>query len=119
MQFRESNPEHPHINYRHMPIRALYELGRLVEDTCKRLQHVDCPVLIAQATEDPIVDPESANMLHECLGSIRKTLVAIPSKRHGILYQDIGETQAKVLSFLDALAGSDEENVAVVAENTK
>ena len=37
MPFRPNDSENPHINYLHMPIRALYELGRLVDEVKKCL----------------------------------------------------------------------------------
>ncbi|MBE0617445.1 MAG: alpha/beta fold hydrolase, partial [Proteobacteria bacterium] len=100
MLFHRSHPEHPEINYVHMPIRALYELGRLIDDLEGHLGDVRCPVLLLQGTEDPTVDPRSAELIRDALGSERKELVEIASDRHGILYEDVGETRERVLAFV-------------------
>ncbi len=107
MLFHRSHPEHPEINYVHMPIRALYELGLLIGDLEDHLGRVVCPVLLVQSTEDPTVDPKSAELIRDGLGSLRKELVVIPSDRHGILFEDVGGTQARVLEFV---AGLDEDS---------
>ncbi|MCC7412513.1 MAG: alpha/beta fold hydrolase [Gammaproteobacteria bacterium] len=107
MPFRLNESEHPHINYRHVPIRALYELRRLVEalerDT---LRDVRCPVKILQGTDDIVVDPRSADILYDRLGSTDKSVVLIPSKRHGILTEEIGDTHRVIEQFLHELAAA-------------
>jgi len=103
MLFHHSEPEHPRINYRHMPIRSLYELGQLVSEMVKRLGEVRCPVLVLQGSEDPTVDPRSAETIYERLGTTEKDLALIPSERHGILYEDIGGTHARVIDFVSKL----------------
>jgi esterase/lipase len=100
MLFHHSHPEHPDINYRHMPIRALYELALLIDDFEARLEQVRCPVLLLQSTRDPTVDPRSAVIVEEKLGSARKVLVEVPSDRHGIVYENVGETHERILSFV-------------------
>jgi esterase/lipase len=100
MLFHRSHPEHPDINYVHMPIRALYELGRLTGDLEEHLARVRCPVLLVQSTDDPTVDPHSAELIRDGLGSARRELVMIPSDRHGILYEDVGITWPRVLAFV-------------------
>ena len=105
MPFRASeNTEHPHINYRHMPIRGLYELRRIVEALKDKLPEVSCPVRLLQGDEDPVVVPGSAEIIHDRLGTEDKDLEIIPSKHHGILYQDVGVTQQRIVEFLGGLA---------------
>ncbi|MHB8764389.1 MAG: alpha/beta fold hydrolase, partial [Deferrisomatales bacterium] len=105
MLFHHSEPEHPQINYRHLPIRALYELGQLIEAMEKTLPRVRCPVLLVQGSEDPTVDPKSGEIIYRKLAVAEKALVAIPSSRHGILYENVGGTQERILDFLDDLPG--------------
>ena len=100
MPFRQTEPEHPHINYRHMPIRGLYELTRLVSHARSKLSEIDCPVSIIQAENDPVVDPSSATIIYESLNTERKHLHWVPSNRHGILYQNIGDTHRLVHEFI-------------------
>jgi len=101
--FRPNPSEHPHINYVHMPIRGLFELGRLVEGLGKRLAHVRCPVLVLQGDRDPVVDSGSAALLFRALGSRDKVLRLVPSDRHGILYEVIVGTWHDVLAFAERL----------------
>ena len=106
MPFRLHESEHPHINYRHIPIRGLFELRRATEEMERRLPQVTCPVEILHGTEDPVVDPESARLIHDKIGSEKKSLHMIPSWRHGILNENVGNTQPLIISFLDTLASS-------------
>ena len=101
MPFRVNPSEHPHINYRHVPIRGLFELRRAADELYRRLPAVRCPARILYATEDPIVDPSSAKRIHDLLGSADKALEPIPSARHGILHEDIGGIQTRIQSYLD------------------
>ena len=104
MPFRRNEPEHPEIDYRHIPVRGLFELSRLVDDMKRRLADIACPVAVIQATDDPIIDPASAEAILDKIASRETALHMIPSARHGILRDDIGGTQDLVITFLDALA---------------
>jgi len=103
MPFRPNESEHPHINYRNMPLRGLYELTRVVNQLEDALPALRCPVCIVQATADRVVDPESANLIHAELGSARKELYWVEANRHGILNEDIGATHGHILDFLASL----------------
>lgn len=103
MPFRPNKSEHPHINYHNTPIRGLYELTRLKDHLQKVSKDVCCPVTLIQATEDPVVDPNSENLLYDMLGTEDKQQYWIESKRHGILNEDIGDTRQHVLDFLARL----------------
>jgi esterase/lipase len=104
MPFHPNDSENPHINYRSIPIRGLYELRHLVEELQVSLPNIRCPVALLQGTEDPLIDPASAELIYDKLGSKEKTLTMIPSGRHAILYDDIGGTQEAIEAFLKALA---------------
>lgn len=100
MPFRPTQTEHPHINYRHMPIRGLYELRRMVDALQGSLAKVDVSVLLLQGDEDPVVVPRSARLIHDRLTCEDKALEFIASKRHGILHDDIGETRQRIVDFI-------------------
>ncbi len=104
MLFRLNDSEHPHINYRNIPIRGAFELRRLVQDMKRRLGAVTCPVAVIQGTDDPIIDPRSAELVLDKIASKETSLHMIPCARHGILNEDIGGTQELVISFLMSLA---------------
>ena len=100
MPFRPNESEHPHINYRNIPLRGLYELTRVANHLGDALDRVHCPVSIIQADADQVVDPESARIAYRKLASRDKELHWVTSARHGILNEDIGATHALVLDFL-------------------
>ena len=108
MPFRATQPEHPHINYRHKSVRGLYELRCMLEELDERLPDVQCPVILIQGTDDPTVDPESAELIYKKLGTRQKEVVRVPATRHGILYEDTGDTQERILSFLAALSSKED-----------
>ena len=103
MPFRPNQSEHPHINYNHMPIRGLNELRLLRDELRNRSKEVRCPVLLLQGDKDPVVDPRSMGKLRGLLSEARVEAKMIPSKRHGILYEDIGETVDVVLDYVSRL----------------
>ncbi len=101
--FRPNESEHPNINYRHVPIRGLFELRRLIDDMTHSLADVTCPVMVVQGTEDKVVDAKSAHIILEKIASTDTSLHLIPSARHGILNEDTGGTQELTTSFLKSL----------------
>lgn len=103
LPFRRNESEHPHINYRNVPIRGLHEFRRVTERLKDCLPDVKCPVLIVQSTHDHIVNPDSAKQIQTTLGSETKRVAMIPSERHGILNEDLGNTHAEILNFLGEL----------------
>ncbi len=106
MPFRPNDTtEHPHINYRSMPVHALFELRLMVSELEDRLKHVHCSALVLQADRDPVVEPESANIILEKLGCDDKRLEIIQSTRHDTLYGDIGDTRKLVIDYLANLSG--------------
>ncbi len=108
--FRENDSEHPEINYRHMPIRSLYELRQLVADLEKHLPRVQCPILLIQGDNDPVVVPVSAQIVYDAVASLDKSLVTVTSSRHGILYEDIDSTQQRVADFVHRLERAETED---------
>ncbi len=106
MPFRSMSSEHPDINYRYVPIRCLYELRRLIDNMEEGLADVKCPVTLIQGTEDSLVEPISAEMIHKKLGTDNKNVVMVSTTRHGILYEDIGGIQHKIIPIIEALASA-------------
>jgi pimeloyl-ACP methyl ester carboxylesterase len=87
-----------------MPIRGLNELRRMVDVLETRLERIDCPVLLLQGSDDPVVVPRSAAIIYERLRTTDKRLETIPADRHGILCDDIGNTRALIDAFFGRLA---------------
>jgi esterase/lipase len=100
--------EQPDINYRHMPIRGLYELRQMVNDLEGHLADVQCSVLLLQGSSDPIVAPESAERIYDRLPHADKILEIVNSARHGILKEDIGDTQRLICNFINNVSQLEE-----------
>ena len=103
MPFRPNESEHPHINYRNMPLRGLYELTRVTAQLKNSLANVAVPTCLIQADADRVVDPISAEIAYKSISGNDKRLHWVESERHGILNENIGDTHAHVLGFLDYL----------------
>lgn len=102
--FQVRQPEHPKIDYVHMPVRGLVELRKVADELERRLPDIACPAAIIHGADDPIADPQSARIVHGRIGSAEKSLHMIASQRHGILHEDIGDTMSLVMSLLDGWA---------------
>lgn len=98
--FRPNQTEHPDINYAHIPIRALYQLQKLIQNFFDHPAHIECPVFLLQSDHDPVVVPKSVEHLYEHIDSPMKQIEMIHSERHGIVYEDIGNTQQKIIELL-------------------
>ncbi len=98
--FMENDQEHKTINYRNVPVKSLYELGRLTDDVEEHLSKIKIPTLLVYADEDPVVHIESAEIILEKLGAKKKTLITVHSNRHGFLMENIENTWDSINSFL-------------------
>ncbi len=101
--FIDNEPEHPHVNYRNTPVRALYELRLLIAQLNALLPKIDMPTLIMYGDEDPIVSAKGATIIMTKLGSEHKQIHAVKSRRHGILMENIGGAWAAIDGFLNEL----------------
>jgi esterase/lipase len=78
-------------------------LRHLADEVRVTLAKVHCTALVIQGTEDPIVDPGSAEIILDGLGSKNKTLKMVDSTQHAVLFNDTGGTQEMIQSFLHQL----------------
>lgn len=104
--FLAHEPANPNLSYSHIPLRSLQQLQRLRSALLAALVDVQRPVLLLQGDRDPLVDPASASQLLEKLGTERKRLISIPSHRHGIIHEAVGETRPVLSRYLSALAST-------------
>ena len=100
MPFRENVSEHPDINYYNIPIHGLYQLRAMTGELPDHLPQIDVPTLIVQGDDDPVVDPDSARQIFDKLVTTDKALHWVPSKRHGILNEDTGDTCGLLSGFI-------------------
>jgi len=114
--FLENGTEHPLINYRHVPVKALYELRRLIHDMDDFLPNCKIPVLIMHGDHDPIVSVNSAQDIMDKLETKNRQLKIINSNRHGILMENIGGTWNVINDFM-ITCNAETKNVNVVLKN--
>jgi len=100
--FVENETEHPDVNYRHVPVKSLYELSLLIDEMEKAAPHCQAPVLIVQGDNDPVVSYKSAEEFMHKLSSKNKRLQNIHSNRHGILMENIGGTWEAINQFINS-----------------
>ncbi|NOQ15202.1 MAG: alpha/beta fold hydrolase, partial [Methyloprofundus sp.] len=98
--FIENIPEHPDINYRNTPVRALYELRLLVQEIEAVLPEIKTPSLLLYADQDPVVAIQSAEIVFDKLGAAQKKLHIINAKQHGILMENIDNIWGVIDAFL-------------------
>ncbi|NOR79877.1 MAG: alpha/beta fold hydrolase [Methyloprofundus sp.] len=99
--FVENIPEHPDINYRNTPVRALYELRLLVQEIEAVLPDIKTPTLLLYADQDPVVSIQSAEIVLEKLGAEQKKLQIIHADRHGILMENCDNIWTDIDEFLN------------------
>jgi esterase/lipase len=102
--FQIGQPEHPEFEHEKMPVRALAELHEVAETLLQRLPLVSSPVMIIQASDDPVADPTSAAKIYELVGSPDKRIHIVTSDRHAILHENIGNTQGIIIARLAEVA---------------
>jgi esterase/lipase len=98
--FKENTPEHPDINYCHIPIRALHQLKKLMSK-CEVNFNINCPIHFLHADEDPLIKTSSIDVLMRRFGN-NNTKTLIQSKRHGIVFDDIDNTQQKIIDWVSS-----------------
>ena len=97
--------EHPDINYKHIPIRALHELRLLVDDMEQNLHRISCPTRLIQGDAEKVVNPESAELISNQMVGAKPEIFMIPSTRHGIVTENIGKTRQHIIDFIDKIEG--------------
>jgi len=101
--FIDNIPEHPDINYRNTPVRALYELRLLVAHLEQSLPRIKRPTLAIYADHDPVVAIESAQLLFKKLGAKHRRLEIVRADRHGILMENLSNTWEIIDAFISEL----------------
>jgi len=104
VHYRNNNPEHVRINYRNIPVRGLYELVRMNHVLNHQLDSVRCSCLLMQSTNDPVVVPDSSKILKDGLVNADVSYIDIESDRHGIVYEDKGDTHKVIMEYIQQLS---------------
>ena len=95
-----------------MPVHALNELRYLVQNLKKNLQFVTAKALILQGTNDPVVNPKAADKILNGLSSEDKKVHMIETDRHGIIYDNVGETHQLLIDFVNDAKKNNEKDAS-------
>ncbi len=98
--FTPNEPEHPEVNYQHIPVRALYQLQQLIDNLTTNSLTIAADVYLYQGDKDPVVAPASVKTLDKLIISENKTLISLESDVHGVIYRDIDQVQQKICSTI-------------------
>lgn len=92
--------------YDDTPLASVRDLHQLMRAGRQALPRVHEPCLILQSHRDPVVDPESATLVYEEIGSLRKRLVWLDGDRHVATLDVIRhEIEAALLAHIRSATG--------------
>ena len=100
LPFRPNEPENPHVNYQHIPIRALYQLQRFIDHLTGNNLTINADVHLFQGDKDPVVNPESVKTLQKLVTAKNKTVTLLDSDVHGVVYRNIDDVQQKICASI-------------------
>jgi len=104
IQYVDDHPENPNINYSRNYISAVVQLEKLMNECKKSLELVNAPTLVIQGKNDPVVNPKSAESIHNKINSNIKQLSMLDFNNHVIIYSDKRELVFKeIKEFLSKL----------------
>lgn len=81
----ECEPEHPEISYKMHYTVSVLEWKKLFDIVEERLKYISAPTLIIQGDKDPVVDPQSADVIYDTIKSNNKEKYMVSSCHHVIL----------------------------------
>lgn len=70
------------ISYDKSPVKSIYELFRLIRYVKGNLRRINKPILIMQSYKDKTVEPVSANIIYNRIGSLDKSIVYLHESGH-------------------------------------
>lgn len=106
MEFVESSPENPEINYNRIYLKSLKELNTLIEHTKDSLKGVSSPLLVIQSDKDPIVEPRSGQYIFDHVASASKEIELMSFDRHVIVRKSGRERVfERILRFITQTIG--------------
>jgi len=104
VEFIDDQPENPQINYSRNYLKAVEQLGRLMEECNANLKKISTPALVIQAKYDPVVNPESGKIIFGKIKSENKSLFEPNLSNHCIVSGNHKEDVFEVIkSFLAKL----------------
>jgi len=85
MEHVENHPEFPELNYDRYYLESIKNLSELMDVTKEQLPKVTAPILVIQATKDPVVNPSVAQTIISEISSSYKSLIYLNLDRHVII----------------------------------
>ena len=97
----DNDPENKHINYTKNPMTGVKQLVEIMGVMDDSLPGVKVPALVVQASKDVTVNPVSAQLIFDKLGTPHKELTILERDRHGIINgEGCEDVFARVGAFL-------------------
>lgn len=85
IEYYHDTPENPDINYHEHHIRSIMELKKLVDHAQPLLKRITAKTLIIQGSNDPVINPEGADLIYDSIKSIQKEKIMIEADEHVIV----------------------------------
>ncbi|MFA6789000.1 MAG: alpha/beta fold hydrolase [Arcobacteraceae bacterium] len=84
-KYVDNQAENPEINYDKHYIKSINQLNKLMQETSENLHKITLPIAIIQASNDPVVNPKSANEIYNHIASKNKKLYFVDFSNHVII----------------------------------
>ncbi|MEE9369447.1 MAG: alpha/beta fold hydrolase [Pontiella sp.] len=103
----KNQSETPDINYPVHYLESVRELCNLIAACREALPEVESPCLIIHGNEDPVADPQSAEIVYKEIGSAIKKRVVVEADYHNLVQQEGREKVfEEVLRFIESQSES-------------
>lgn len=96
-EYVDDKPENPNINYSRNYLKGVEQLEKLMHKCSDLLGDVSVPTLIIQAKNDPVVNPQSAEIIYEKIKSNKKMIFRPDFDNHVIIN---GERKEEVFNMI-------------------
>lgn len=111
LEYAETEPENPAINYSRIFLKALSELDLMMAECRGNLNNVTCPALLLHGKRDTRVEAGSSEKILSGIGSTDKELVGLDFDRHVIVRGERSEEVFEhVRQFVSRVSPSNPRN---------
>ncbi len=107
-----NDSETPDINYPVNYMSGVRELCNLMSACRERLSDVEAPCLIIHGSDDPVADPQSAEVVYDNIGSAIKHRIYIEADYHNLVQKEGREIIFQdVLSFIQSPSSTPRDDI--------
>lgn len=101
------------ISYSVIPVKSINEfINFLKQETMPNLRKVKIPVLIANASTDPVIHPKSAKYIFQNIGSVKKEILWFDGSGHNLPKKGCEELFCKAYDFIKENADTSDFNIS-------